>query len=62
MNAFLTHTSQAKVTKDIQPGVLMSIVWGALIHLLKDAWAGQLELDDQSLEDVERVLWEAIRL
>jgi AcrR family transcriptional regulator len=62
VNAFLAHTSQAKVTKPISAGLLMSIVWGALIHLLKDAWAGQLELDDQSLKDVETVLWEAIRL
>ncbi len=62
VNSFLEHTSQAKVTKPVSAGILMSIVWGALIHLLKDQWAGQLELDEQALSDVERVLWEAIRL
>jgi len=60
--AFLGQTTADRITKPVAPGVLMSIVWGGLIHLMKDEWAGQLVLDEQALEDAETILWEAIRL
>jgi AcrR family transcriptional regulator len=60
--AFLCQTTKDRITKPVASGVLMSIVWGAVIRLVKDSWAGQVVLDDSALDEAETVLWEAIRL
>ena len=60
--SFLGQTTSARITKQVIPGLLMSVVWGGLTRLVKDEWAGRFVLDEAALDDVETILWEAIRL
>ena len=50
-----------QVVKDIDPDVLVAIVWGAFVGLQKAGWTGQLKVTDEVLADGEQCLWEAIR-
>lgn len=60
--AFLAETGKQQITKPVAPQVLMAVVWGAIVRLLKEGWEGHLTLDDDTLDQAEGVLWEAVRL
>ena len=47
--------------KQIEPMVLISIVFGGFVGLIRLAWEGKLELTDAALEQAEQCCWEAIR-
>ncbi len=59
---YLAETRRQRITKPVAPEVLMAVVWGGIVHLMKDAWAGRLELTDDVLAQAEDVCWEAVRL
>ncbi len=61
-HSFLLETARQRITKPVAPEVLMAVVWGGIVHLMKDAWAGRIALSDQVLEQAEDVCWEAARL
>jgi AcrR family transcriptional regulator len=61
-NQFLSQTGEQRITKPVAPEVLMAVVWGGIVHLMKDAWAGRLTLSDPLLTQAEDVCWEAVRL
>ena len=60
--AYLTQTAAARITKPVTPAVLVSVVWGGITRLMKEAWDGRLELSDATLDEAEAVCWEAVRL
>jgi AcrR family transcriptional regulator len=64
LHAFVSEAIRQQTLKDIDPVILMSIVWGALVGIMRAVDAGHIartpELDRQLLL-VEVALWEAIR-
>jgi len=52
---------KAQVVKDLDPGLLMAIIWGGLTGVHKAAWMGWIHLDDTALAAAEACIWEAIR-
>jgi AcrR family transcriptional regulator len=60
--AYLTETARARITKPVLPCVLTAIVWGAIVRLMKEAWDGHLELNEEILDQAEAICWEAVRL
>jgi AcrR family transcriptional regulator len=52
---------KAQVVKDLDPGMLMALIWGGLTGVHKAAWMGWIHLDEARLAAAEECLWEAIR-
>jgi AcrR family transcriptional regulator len=50
-----------KATRDEDPALLMSLVWGGLIQLVRFSRQGMVELSPQTLERFESLTWEALR-
>lgn len=50
-----------KATRDVDPALLISIVWGGLIQLIRSSRAGWLELTPEVLDRFETLTWEALR-
>lgn len=50
-----------KTTRDEDPALLISIVWGGLIQLIRSSRAGWLELTPDVLDRFETLTWEALR-
>lgn len=61
VHGLLGQMRAKQVVKDMEPAVLMAVVWGAFAGLHKAHWAGHLALTDQVLADAEQCAWEAIR-
>lgn len=59
--AFFDETGRAQITKSVPSPVLVAIVYGAFSGLLKAAWSGHVELDEETLDSSEACVWEAIR-
>ncbi len=59
---YLAETARLRITKPVAPEVLMAVVWGGIVHLMREAWAGRVELAERVLEQAEDVCWEAVRL
>ncbi|MBZ0118110.1 MAG: TetR/AcrR family transcriptional regulator [Sandaracinaceae bacterium] len=58
---FIAQTHAMQVTKAVDPWVLVSAVWGPIVHLLKLTDAGFVGLTESVIEQAEKVCWEAIR-
>jgi AcrR family transcriptional regulator len=58
---FFQETAKRQITKPLEPMLLGSLVWGALVGLFKAHWEGRLELSEQALQQAEDCCWEAIR-
>lgn len=52
---------ERKAVKDIDPAVLMTVVYGALIGFIRGAWEERYPLDDEHIAAAETCVWEAIR-
>lgn len=50
-----------KATRDEDPALLISLVWGGLIQLVRCARQGMLVLDASTLDRFEALTWEALR-
>lgn len=59
--AFLAQTSQAQITKPVAPQVIMAVIWGAIVHLMKESFVG-VDLTQEMLDQAENMCWEAVRL
>jgi len=59
--SFLRATQAKGEIKQIDPMILMSVVFGAFVCIMRMSWEGKLELTDEVLEAGERCAWEAIR-
>jgi AcrR family transcriptional regulator len=59
---YLAETARRQVTKPVAPEVLMAVVWGAIVHLVKEAATGRIELTAEVLAQAEGACWEAVRL
>lgn len=58
---FFAATSAQKITKPLPTELLGSLVWGALVGLVKSAWEGRLALTPEVIDAAEQCCWEAIR-
>jgi AcrR family transcriptional regulator len=59
--AMINTTQEKKELKDLPPMVLISIVFGALIGIVRASWQGLLELTPENITAAEQCCWEAIR-
>jgi len=57
----MTRWRAEQVVKDVDPDLLVAIVWGAFVGIQKAAWLGHLELTDEALAEAEECVWQAIR-
>ena len=60
-NSLLSLMKDRKAVKDTDPGVLMMVVYGALIGFIRGAWEGRYPLDEEHVAAAEVCAWEAIR-
>ena len=58
---FVAHASAQQVFKDVQPGVLIAVVWGSFRALVQGGCDGRMKLDDETCAQAEQCIWEAIR-
>ncbi len=58
---FFAATSAQKITKPLPTELLGSVVWGALVGLVKSAWEGRIGLTQEVIDAAEQCCWEAIR-
>lgn len=58
---FVAHASAQQVFKDVQPGVLIAVVWGSFRALVQGGCDGHIKLDDETCSQAEQCIWEAIR-
>ena len=58
---FINHAIQQQVFKDVQPAVLMCVVWGSFRALIQGGCDRRLTLDDATAAEAEQCIWEAIR-
>lgn len=62
LRAFVDHASQAGVLKDQPPELLMSLVFGAVVGIVRAAEAGHLPIATaEAFSRSESLVWETIR-
>ncbi len=59
--AFFEVGRQAQVIKDINPELIMAIVTGIFSEMMREYWAGHLQLTPEIIEQAEEACWHAIR-
>jgi AcrR family transcriptional regulator len=59
--AFVENAQREGTLKAGSPRVLMAVVYGAFIGLVNAEQHGHLKLDEATLDEAERCVWEAIR-
>ena len=59
--SFLERTSKLQVTKAVDPGLLLAIVWGALVAIVRAQREGLLTVTPEMMKQAENCCWEAIR-
>lgn len=60
-DTFVATATGHLIFKDLAPGVLLAIVWGAFRGVVRGACEGRLELTDKTISQAEECVWEAIR-
>jgi AcrR family transcriptional regulator len=58
---FVRQSQQAQALKNVDPQLLIAVVYGAFIQVVKAVWLGQLKLSSDTLERAEACIWEAVR-
>ncbi len=58
---FLEGTREKQITKPISNALLMSVIWGAVVGIVKASWEGRLKLTKETATQAENCCWEAIR-
>jgi AcrR family transcriptional regulator len=58
---FIAHATEKQVFKEVQPAVLMAVVWGSFRALVQGGCDGHLTLDERTCAEAEQCVWEAIR-
>lgn len=59
--AFVAFATEQQVAKPLPADVLIAFVHGAFVGMVKAAYAGWIELDDETITQLESCAWEAIR-
>lgn len=59
--SFLRFTQSKGEVKQIDPMVLISVVFGAFVCLVRMGWEGKLDLTPEAIAAGEQCAWEAIR-
>lgn len=58
---FLEGTREQQITKPLSSELLMSVIWGAVVGIIKASWEGRLRLTKEAAIQAENCCWEAIR-
>jgi TetR/AcrR family transcriptional regulator, repressor of fatR-cypB operon len=58
---FIAHATAQQVFKEVQPAVLMAVVWGSFRALVQGGCDRRLTLDKTTCAQAEQCIWEAIR-
>lgn len=58
---FVRQSQAAQALKNVDPQLLIAVVYGAFIQVVKAIWLGQLKLSGDTLERAESCVWEAVR-
>lgn len=58
---FFREAQRRGEVKNVEPLVLIGLVFGGFVGLIRMAWEAKLELTDRTLEQAEQCCWEAIR-
>lgn len=58
---FIAHATEQQVFKEVQPAVLMAVVWGSFRALVQGGCDRRLVLDETTCSQAEQCIWEAIR-
>jgi hypothetical protein len=58
---FVRQSQANQALKDVDPQLLIAVVYGAFIQVVKAIWLGQLERSPETLERAEACVWEAVR-
>jgi AcrR family transcriptional regulator len=59
--AFMAEAQRNQTAKDIEPDVLIGVVWGAFVGLVKGAHSLKLQITPAAFDAAEQCCWEAIR-
>jgi TetR/AcrR family transcriptional regulator, repressor of fatR-cypB operon len=52
---------QEQIIKDINPELIMAIVTGIFSEMMREFWAGHLQLTPELIDQAEEACWQAIR-
>lgn len=58
---FFEATQTKGEIKNLDPMLMIGVLFGAIVGMVKLSWEGKLELTDDRLEAAEQLCWEAIR-
>lgn len=58
---FVRQSQANQALKDVDPQLLIAVVYGAFIQVVKAIWLGQLERSPETLARAEACVWEAVR-
>src|SRR5205823_6112234 len=58
---FVASASAQLIFKDVAPGILLAIVWGAFRGVGQGASEGRIALTEKTISQAEECVWEAIR-
>lgn len=58
---FIAQAIEQQVFREVQPAVLMAVVWGSFRALVQGGCDRRLILDDTTCAEAEQCIWEAIR-
>lgn len=58
---FVRQSQKNQALKDVDPQLLIAVVYGAFIQVVKAIWLGQLERSPEILARAEACVWEAVR-
>lgn len=61
VHAFLEQTRHQQVTKPISSELIIALVHGAFVGMVKAWREGRIELDQETIDQMESCCWEAIR-
>jgi TetR/AcrR family transcriptional regulator, repressor of fatR-cypB operon len=61
LRAFVVEAQRLRLLKDIQPELVIAIVYGGFVGLLKGSWDGYFALSPEVIDEGERCMWESVR-
>ena len=58
---FIASATAQLIFKNVAPGVLLAIVWGAFRGVVQGGCEGRIDLTESTISQAEECVWEAIR-
>jgi len=59
--AFFEHTERMKITRNCPAEALGSLIWGAIVGIVRGVWEGRVKLDAKVEAALEDAIWDAVR-